>query len=700
MHFVDADGCRDREQQRAEQHDRRNAFQHAAEHDERDDRDGQETCTRRRAAAHRRASDAKSPIASAPSPCPCRSDDEKDRARERSRIDQHRIDAPTNRSGGRSGARRGSHRRCRWSRPRLRWRRPDHGGADQERQRQGRQRYHEGAADLTALAKRLTGARSSCAERCEPGDRRARARAPWPGSKPPVNKAAIETPVAEPMAISTIDGGMVSVMPPVAGEQRNHLAGVDAALLHLGKQHRARRPPCPPPSSRKSRTPDTSRRAEHSAVRRGRARATPRGKATMAWAMPVISIRPAKKHEQRHRQQDQGTHPLIHRPKGSRAAARVDSDDKAKRRKAEGEADRNSGEHTERRAAPRRRSSRFQIAEADARTGRKPEQHGRERRLRRAETAETCAVPNLREPNAARTAASAPSPPAAPPRADMSEMPQRRRRDRYLFAACSPMPAAHQQGTKRRASPPLRSIAMSPAAAPASCRRGSCACARRGANAITAPSMASHRNRIAASSSDQTSGGFNTKRAITPASRMTISAAPATRPSFHAPPRARAQTCRPPNDRLPLRPEQRSAAIAAPGRCSPARRRNSRELPRPGRRTSFPGGIEAGARSASRNCDGSGIVEHETLVRRSCCSVALSEATSSRLSNAAALSSVRRWSADLPAAVPGGPVRERPESIPHMVGQRAVLLHLVQFAVEMMASGFSCPSTILVCSDE
>ena len=35
-----------------------------------------------------------------------------------------------------------------------------------------------------------------------------------PGSKPPVNKAAIETPVTDPIAISTNDGGIVSAIAP------------------------------------------------------------------------------------------------------------------------------------------------------------------------------------------------------------------------------------------------------------------------------------------------------------------------------------------------------------------------------------------------------------------------------------------------------------------------------------------------------
>ena len=39
------------------------------------------------------------------------------------------------------------------------------------------------------------------------------------GSKPPVNSAAIDTPVTEPMVISTSDGGIVSLMAPDAASR-------------------------------------------------------------------------------------------------------------------------------------------------------------------------------------------------------------------------------------------------------------------------------------------------------------------------------------------------------------------------------------------------------------------------------------------------------------------------------------------------
>ena len=46
--------------------------------------------------------------------------------------------------------------------------------------------------------------------------RRASRPSTTPGSSPPVNRAAIETPVTEPMVMSTRLGGMVSVCAPVA----------------------------------------------------------------------------------------------------------------------------------------------------------------------------------------------------------------------------------------------------------------------------------------------------------------------------------------------------------------------------------------------------------------------------------------------------------------------------------------------------
>ena len=46
-----------------------------------------------------------------------------------------------------------------------------------------------------------------------------------PGSNPPVNNDAIDTPVTEPMVISTMEGGIVSVWAPVAASRATRSPG-------------------------------------------------------------------------------------------------------------------------------------------------------------------------------------------------------------------------------------------------------------------------------------------------------------------------------------------------------------------------------------------------------------------------------------------------------------------------------------------
>ena len=57
------------------------------------------------------------------------------------------------------------------------------------------------------------------------------------GSKPPANKAEIETPVTEPIMISTRLGGMVSLIAADAASMRDQLALMGAAPLHFREQH-------------------------------------------------------------------------------------------------------------------------------------------------------------------------------------------------------------------------------------------------------------------------------------------------------------------------------------------------------------------------------------------------------------------------------------------------------------------------------
>ena len=47
-----------------------------------------------------------------------------------------------------------------------------------------------------------------------------------PGSMPPVNSAAMDTPVTEPMVMSTIEGGMVSVWAPVVASSATRSPGL------------------------------------------------------------------------------------------------------------------------------------------------------------------------------------------------------------------------------------------------------------------------------------------------------------------------------------------------------------------------------------------------------------------------------------------------------------------------------------------
>ena len=54
------------------------------------------------------------------------------------------------------------------------------------------------------------------------------------GSNPPVNKAEIETPVTEPMVISTRDGGTVSVCAPVAASSATNSPGSAPRLIISG----------------------------------------------------------------------------------------------------------------------------------------------------------------------------------------------------------------------------------------------------------------------------------------------------------------------------------------------------------------------------------------------------------------------------------------------------------------------------------
>ena len=56
-----------------------------------------------------------------------------------------------------------------------------------------------------------------------------------PGSKPPVNRAAMDTPVTEPMVMSTMLGGIVSVCAPVAESSATRSPGLAPRSFISGK---------------------------------------------------------------------------------------------------------------------------------------------------------------------------------------------------------------------------------------------------------------------------------------------------------------------------------------------------------------------------------------------------------------------------------------------------------------------------------
>ena len=127
-----------------------------------------------------------------------------------------------------------------------------------------------------------------------------------------MNSAAIETPVTEPMVISTRLGGMVSVCAPGRRQQRHQVARLGAALLHLREQHRRDRRHVGRLGARDAG--DQIHRADQHVVtaRRGHGRAGWPGSATMARAMPVISISRPRKTNSGTDEQDEVRHALVH----------------------------------------------------------------------------------------------------------------------------------------------------------------------------------------------------------------------------------------------------------------------------------------------------------------------------------------------------------------------------------------------------
>ena len=94
----------------------------------------------------------------------------------------------------------------------------------------------------------------------------------------------------------------------------------------------------------------------------------------------------------------------------------------------------------------------------------------------------------------------------------------------------------------------------------------------------------------------------------------------------------------------------------------------------------FPFGVEAGgAQLFPERRDASGWLNVRPLAASSCCRPAFSLATSARSLTAAALMFLATMVLHvLRQLLPGAAVGQEPEAVPHVVGQRAVLLHLVE----------------------
>ena len=165
-----------------------------------------------------------------------------------------------------------------------------------------------------------------------------------PGSKPPVNNAAIDTPVTEPTVISTRLGGMVSVWAPVADSSATSSPGCEPRAFISGNSAGAIA------AISAAFEPDNARHQVHRGNQHvGQAAAHMRQKAGQE-----IHHRPrhaghldqqAQEHEQRYRQQDQMRHafldPADHHDDRCRGRQRLVTEG----RQPERESDGNAGEH-------------------------------------------------------------------------------------------------------------------------------------------------------------------------------------------------------------------------------------------------------------------------------------------------------------------------------------------------------------------
>ena len=134
-----------------------------------------------------------------------------------------------------------------------------------------------------------------------------------PGSMPPVNSAAIETPVTEPMVISTSEGGMVSVWAPVAESSATSSPGFAPRLLHLREKDRGHS--CHVGRLRTRDSGDQVHRADQDVGEPAADMPEQAGQEPDHRARhPRHLDQQAQQHEQRYGKQDQMAHAFVHAP--------------------------------------------------------------------------------------------------------------------------------------------------------------------------------------------------------------------------------------------------------------------------------------------------------------------------------------------------------------------------------------------------
>ena len=167
-----------------------------------------------------------------------------------------------------------------------------------------------------------------------------------PGTRPPVNRAAIETPVTEPMVISTIEGGTVSVCAPVAASSATRSPPLAPRAIISGNSAG-----CDRRHVRRLRARNAGNQIHRADQHIGQSAADMAEqagqKAHHGPRHPGHLDQHAEEHEQRHREQDQVRHALVHAPDQGHHRHPRGERQVAERRQREGEGDRHAGKHAD-----------------------------------------------------------------------------------------------------------------------------------------------------------------------------------------------------------------------------------------------------------------------------------------------------------------------------------------------------------------